>query len=175
MRNLQKSGVWLLLAFALGAAPLLAAVIWDESVDGDLSNIQNMPTIVTPVDASDAVIGTVGGPNPGEFFDVFTFTVPAGFQLTEINLTSYTAAGGNVTSGFNVWPGSGGDLDDFALALLSVAVGPPDAGTNLIAPIAPLAAGDYSISLREGTPGQAYELEFVIPGLPVELQTFTVE
>lgn len=96
-------------------------------------------------------------------------------MITEINLTNYVAAGGNATSGFNLWPGSAGDLGDFALAILSVAVGPPDVGSNLIASVAPLAPGDYSISIREGTPGQTYELEYVTPGLPVELQSFSVD
>lgn len=134
-----------------------------------------MPTVVSLVDDADQVIGTVGGANPGEFFDVFTFTVPAGFEVTEINLNSYVSAGGNATSGFNLWPGNAGDLGDFALAIFSLAVGPPDVGNNLIATVAPLTAGDYSISLREGTPGQAYELGFTTPNFPVELQSFTVE
>lgn len=74
LSKLSSRTVWCAAALLL-AAPLFAAVIWDESVDGDLSNDPAAPTGVSLVDASDAMLGTVGGANPGEFFDVWTFSV----------------------------------------------------------------------------------------------------
>ena len=159
---------------ALCAAPALGSVAWDEGVDGDLSNFTDAPTSINPLMVgSNTVTGTVGGaPNPvgDEFRDAFTFTVGAGQTVAAINLVSYVTAGGNTTSGFNVATGTSWDGDFLApnfidSALLSVG----NVGTNLLDQGVlggSLGAGDYTIGIFEGTPGQAYSIDIVLVPAP---------
>ncbi|MEE4273035.1 MAG: hypothetical protein V2I67_15285 [Thermoanaerobaculales bacterium] len=165
--------VFVMLTFAVTAH---AATIWDESVDGDLSNDQTAPTDITLVSASDDVMGTVGGANPGEFFDCMRFDVPSGDSVNSIFLTSYVAAGGNTTSGFNLYTGTPADTASFG-DLCSIAVGPANVGEDLLTVScagSPLATGTYTVCWREGTAGQAYTVTYVST-VPVELQSFAIE
>jgi hypothetical protein len=152
------------------------ATIWDESVDGDLSNDQTNPTDITLVSVSDDVIGTVGGANPGEFFDCMRFAVPSGNSVNGIVLTNYVASGGNTTSGFNLYNGTPTDPSAFG-DLCSVAVGPVNVGQNILTgacALASLTTGTYTLCWREGTPNQAYIVTYV-SDVPVELQSFEIE
>ena len=138
----------------------LAATIWDESIDGDLSNDSNSPTPIFFVLGStqDKVIGTVGGSNPGEFFDAATIDVFYGFCLESIILVDYVAADENTTSGFNFFEGQG----VLGTYLGGSASGPADIGSNVVANATPVSAGSYTLDIREGTPGQAYDIDYVL-------------
>jgi hypothetical protein len=69
-----------------------AATIWDESVNGDLSNNNLVPTVLPglSVGAND-VIGTITGSNrvPTDP-DFFTITIPVGFKLDAITLKAFS-------------------------------------------------------------------------------------
>ncbi len=166
--------------------------IWDESVDGDLSTVANAPTPVAFVTDSNSLNGEIGGPAPAQpappeigpatipegfddGVDAYTFTVPAGFTMDEFNLTNYAPTPGNTSSGFNLWQGANGPDGVF---LGSCACTTGDIGTNLLTLFGtgPLAAGDYTMEIREfGTADNIYDVEHVLPGFPVELQSFSVE
>jgi hypothetical protein len=162
-----------MLAFAVAAH---GDTIWDESVDGDLSNDQTAPTDITLVSASDDVIGTVGGDNPGEFFDCMRFDVPSGNTMSGIILTDYVAAGGNTTSGFQLYTGTPVDTTSFG-DLCDQAIGPANIGQNILTGpcgLASLSTGTYTLCWREGTPNQAYVVTYV-SDVPVELQFLEIE
>ncbi len=150
--------------FAATAAVALLAVPafgfdYDEAILGDLSDDELIPTFIPFTFGSNSVTGTIGGPAatspPDDFFDAFSFTLAAGESLTSVFVDSYVASGGNTTSGFNIY--SGLNADTF---IDSPLFGPADVGTDILP--GALAPGDYTVGIREGTPGQAYSLSLNI-------------
>jgi len=174
---MKGSGV-LMCCVVLLASPAFADTIWDESVDGDISTVPLAPTQMTLVSSADRVSATIGGSStnspPEDFYDTFTFTVPPGNQVTAVVLADYQVSGGNTSTGFNFYTGNQGEGGTF---VGSVSMTTADIGSDLLtlsSVPAPLAPGDYSISMREGTAGQIYQLE-IQGDVPVELQSFSVE
>ncbi|GAB4195214.1 MAG: hypothetical protein Tsb002_27480 [Wenzhouxiangellaceae bacterium] len=135
-----------------------ANIIWDESVDGDLSD-RPTPTAVTLASMNDGVVGNVGGTGV-DFDDCFIFTVPAGNSVTGLILADYVADGGNTTSGFNVYTGVPPDPAAFG-DIFSAGLGPGDIGTDVLTGLTPLAGGDFTVCLLEGTPNQQYEINIL--------------
>ncbi len=97
-----------LLAMSLGlsvvgalAASSDAAVIWNESVNGNLSASQSSPTPLTLSAGTNSIIGTVG---TAKTADWVALTVPAGFQLSQDVLASYQSTDLQGFTGFQ--PGS---------------------------------------------------------------------
>jgi hypothetical protein len=86
----KKSSSAAVLALALLlSGPATAAIAWDESLDGDLSNDPLAPTVLSFVPGPNDVIGSAGAP-PGTALapfkqDFFTFTVPTGYELSALN------------------------------------------------------------------------------------------
>ena len=77
-------------AFVLvAAAPLPAATVWNESINGDISNNRLAPTSVTLAPGSNDVIGSVQG-SPSDI-DYLTINVPSGDELSQIILESFTS------------------------------------------------------------------------------------
>lgn len=76
--------------FLLGlAASANAAVIWDESINGLLSTDPNAPTPIVFAVGSNVIKGSAGNVN-AQARDYITFTVPAGYTMTALNLQVYT-------------------------------------------------------------------------------------
>jgi PEP-CTERM motif len=73
---------------------MAGAVIYNESVSGDLSNSGLTPTVMTVASGSNQVLGTTGTGVTGVDRDYFTFNVPAGLQLASITLLPGTSIGG---------------------------------------------------------------------------------
>jgi hypothetical protein len=65
-----------------------AAVVWNETSNGDLSNSQSAPTSVSVSPGVNSVIGRVGG---SDSQDWLTITVPTGFRLTAYVLAAYAS------------------------------------------------------------------------------------
>lgn len=65
-----------------------AAVIWDESVNGELSHSAAAPTILPITVGSNIVHASVGNPG-GLARDYVRFIIPDGHVLTAINLLAY--------------------------------------------------------------------------------------
>ena len=160
---------------AMLAVPVMADTIWDEGVDGDLSDDEANPTPITLVSPSDTVTGTIGGPGatspPDDFYDSFKITLAAGETVNAIVLTGYVPVGGNTSTGFNVFITAG------SVFLGSTTMTTAGIGTDMLAAAAvgPLVGPDeWTIALREGTAGQGYTLE-IQSDVPVELMSFHVE
>ncbi|MEM1011719.1 MAG: PEP-CTERM sorting domain-containing protein [Planctomycetota bacterium] len=153
-------------AAAFLAAPAFGQFAYDELVDGDLSNDEAVPTPLIAAVGTNTVSGTAGGgalgdPFPADFADAFTFTVPAGFALNSVTVDTYVVAGGNTSSGLNFVSGTTWDGNFLAPNFItSTTITPASVGTDVLG--TPLLAGDYTVSLREGTAGQTYALSFDI-------------
>ena len=149
-------GLALFIVFSV-CNPTLADIVWDESVDGDLSNVEGNPTLIALILGANDILGDIGGsfdPNVGDGYDVFSFNVGANESITSILLNQYTPAGGNSTTGVNIFSSDGTILG-------SRAISTADVGQDLLTltGISPLAEGDYYISMREFTaPGQQYSM-----------------
>src|SRR5687767_3914771 len=78
------AGLWrklTVVAFAcvILITPAKAAILWNESIDGDLSNDQSAPSTFTVASGVNSVIGTVGGSDDRDWL---TLAIPAGLQLS---------------------------------------------------------------------------------------------
>jgi hypothetical protein len=94
MSRLSILGSRVLVSVSVGAILLLApvsqsAVIWNEAVNGDLSNNQAAPTSFNLAAGTSSVIGTVNGSTDSQ--DWVEVTIPAGFQLSGYTLASYVS------------------------------------------------------------------------------------
>lgn len=85
MRRLRDGAVVFFLA-AVAPVASHAGVVWNEGVNGDLSNNQGAPTPIVLVAGANSVIGVTG---TGDTQDWLTFTVPAGMQLSSLVSVSY--------------------------------------------------------------------------------------
>lgn len=74
------------LALLLVAAPASAAVVWNESVQGDLSSNPAAPTPLVFGPGGNTVIGTTTANDR----DYLSFVVPPGGTLTGLNLLAWT-------------------------------------------------------------------------------------
>ena len=103
-----------------------AAVVHDESLDGDLSGMFASPTPLTFANGDNTIIAQVGdngntGSSVGNDADYFSFTVPAGGSISAVTVDSYTPGGVFGTGSFLAYSSDpftgqgGGDIDDFVL------------------------------------------------------------
>jgi hypothetical protein len=88
-------------AIVLPVAHTKAVVLWNESVNGDLSNVQASPNMFTLSSGVNAVIGSVG---TGDTQDWLTLTVPTGFQLSSVVLAAYQSTDLQGFTGFSTDP-----------------------------------------------------------------------
>src|SRR5262245_15406434 len=72
-----------------------AAMLWDEGVNGDLSNSGLAPTLLTLSPGSNEIVGTTGDGGQGVDRDYFTFTLAPGQSLTSIRLLGNTFVSGS--------------------------------------------------------------------------------
>src|SRR5262249_14502964 len=78
----------LVLSFTMRAG---AAVVWDESVNGDLSNDYQNPTPLTLATGVNSIIGSVSNETSPQDLDYFRIDVPAGRTLTAFLLQRYVS------------------------------------------------------------------------------------
>jgi hypothetical protein len=150
-----------------------AAVVYDESVSGDLSNSGLAATVVGFASGSNQVLGTTGSQDR----DYCTFSIPVGMQLDAIMLLPGTTVGSAV--GFiAMQAGTQVTLPPFPASAAGLLgwhhYGPSDVGQdildNMSIPSAgssgfsiPLTAGSYAIWVQELTPGSYdYGLDFMV-------------
>lgn len=167
-----------------GAAntPAAAAVIYDESGAGDLSNNGLTPTPISLGLGSNSVLGSIGHDQAGAIDrDYLTFTIGANQQLTALNLLAGTQtlgfsfiglqAGNQVTLATNAATAAGllgwthydsGDVGTDILDDMSVAA---NGSSGFSTPLGP---GTYSIWLQEISPGGSvpFGLEFLVAQVP---------
>jgi hypothetical protein len=172
MKTLATAAVCILLA---GSAA--AAVVHDESVNGDLSSNAGAPTAVAFASGSNTVIGSVSNVGGADTRDYLTFTVPAGLKLVGLNLIAYAPANLGFAS-FNTGatsfiPSAGTD----PLFLAGIHVSGAHVGLDLMPEFVNNAVTTNSLLAPELDPGQycfliqqtspttsTYQLEFVIDG-----------
>lgn len=169
---------------------LTAATIWNESLNGDLSNIQGSPTTLTLASGANAVIGTVG---TGDTQDWLTLNVPVGFQLTSIVLASYSSTDAQGFTGVqagSVFIGSSNSAGSYlGYAHFGTGATNPSTPTNLVgsdilpimasttsAPgsqgfIPPLGSGNYSFLIQQLGATTSYEFDYTITAIVPEPET----
>jgi len=179
------------LAFGLQAPKLQANVLLAEAdFAGDYSNDGLNPSdLGTLLPGANTFTASFGGSFATSFDeDVVTFTVPDGYQLAELRLTSFSVTGGSDGNGsfFGIAAGpkigaTAGDLDDYPHLgnglydetdlgdLLPEMIGQYYVGYSGPKPTAsiPLPAGDYSLLLSEfngGFPDASFDL--VVTAVP---------
>jgi len=167
-----------------------AAVLWDESVSGDLTNNQAAPNAFTLSVGTNAVIGSLRTTASTDNQDWIALTVPAGLQLSALVLQSYTSADAQgftgVQSGTNFVGsvnnpasylgyahfGTGAQNGSLpATNLVGVDILPIMGDTNLAAGaqgfIPPLLNGTYTFLIQQTGPSQtAYEFDYVVTAVP---------
>lgn len=159
-----------------------------ESVNGDLSGNNLLPTVMAPVTAgSNTVSGTVGGLEA----DIFSFVIPTGFQLDGIFLTSFSSSSANMFFSIDAGPtyqysseeiNDQVNLPDMSLVLGSALIGTSpgvNVGSNIMPALStsntlqmgagftpPLPAGTYSVFIQETGTFSNYGLNFNVSAVP---------
>jgi len=155
--------------------PASAAVIHDESIDGDLSTDPAHPTALVFAPGGNTIIGSMGA--PADIRDYITFSIPDGQLLTHLNLLAYapdnlgfTAFNAGATSFI---PSAATDAQFLAgIHLSGEQVGSDlmplyvsDAVTANSLPAPNLGPGTYCFVIQQTSPiTTIYSLEFVIDG-----------
>lgn len=166
-----------LLTLLVGAASAQASVMWDESIDGDLSGDYLNPTVLVPTDVNNQVLFSSVSADR----EYFTLTINAGEQLaaiivdgwTSVDDLSFLAVGaGNV---FPTPPTSPGP--DPTVMMGYAHFGAPDLGLDILQAMGagpgsqgfsgPLGPGEYTFWAQETGPNPAAaNLNFVITPEP---------
>ena len=130
------------------SAPVLAAVTWDEGVNGDLSNASASPTSLGVLAAGTSTVnGSIGTLFSSDPRDTFSFTVSGGYQLSALVFGNYSYGTYYDYTPISLYSGpmpSGSQLNFILLTSFG-------AGTDLLnfsSLHGPLAAGTYTLSLN---------------------------
>jgi len=158
-----------------------SAVIYNETIAGDLSNSGLAPSLLTVSLGSNQIFGTTGNVG-GTDRDYFTFSVPSGLQLSAITVLPGTASGGPVSfigmqAGPQVtlptnpataagllgwWHYSPADINTNILPEMAV---PANSSSGFTPPLGP---GSYSFWVQDFSPGAfAYGFDITLAAAPV--------
>lgn len=173
---MTRSFGFALLALALavvGSPASQAAVIWDESVNGDLSSSGLTPTSLSLGLGSNRILGSTGDAGQGVDRDYFTFTLPVGTALSSITLLSNTFVSGSFSfigfqtgSQVTVQPsGAGGQA---LLGWTHYSNG--DIGSDIlpvINPTGPLGSGTYAVWVQDTGGPATYGFDFAVSQVPL--------
>ena len=157
---------------------LPAATVWNETANGDLSSNRLAPTAVSVAVGNNDVIGSVVG-NPSDL-DYLTITVPAGDELSQIILESFTSTD---QKGFiGVQPGSTftepatGTNPAHLLGYTHFGPGAGNVGLDILPGMgtgagsqgftAPLGAGAYTFWVQQLGALTSYDFNFVVKPVP---------
>lgn len=172
----------LIFSFALFSLASLAHadIIWDESVDGDLSGDRALPTnLALSLGTHGLIISTVAGD-----LDYFHVSLPSGLAVSQLNLVSWSGIDqrgfmalqegttfteppsgtnvGNLLGYSHIGPGAG-NLGQDLLPFLA-------AGPGSIGFVPPLTGSDYSFWLNQtGVNKETYQIDFVVTPEPASL------
>lgn len=167
------------LSFAV--VPLASAqVLWSEPVDGELSDNPLAPSSANLVVGTQSLFGVVGGKEHEDFLSV---TVPAGAQLTQLNLVSYDSEDGTAFIAVQAGPAITTDIANpnpaDLLGWSHFGSGPGNVGTDILDDIGngagaigftpPLPAGTYTFWIQQGGSPSAYRFDFVVVPTPGSL------
>ena len=164
------------LACALGLALVApaGAVVYSESIDGELSGIHTSPTPLTLDVGSNSLLGDLAG--GGTDVDLLSLVVPTGAELVAIRLAAFS--GGGAGSFFGMQPGSilsSPPSSTFPDAIGYVLISGGLVGTDVLDEVVfgppfnfqqPLPAGEYAVWLNETGAASSYELNFEVAAIP---------
>ena len=184
---INQSALWLrrlpeMFGLFLLAAAANGAVFWDESLQGDLSNDQAVPTSpsLTPLTAGTYTVGGIVN-GTGDRRDWFTMTIQGGFQLSSVILGVYSSANTISFTGVGTGTSFAGNPDvagsylgwtHFGSGVPGATAGEdvlPDmglgAGSTGFTP--PLGAGSYTFLIQETSPTPTtYRFDYQITPIP---------
>lgn len=167
---------------ALAGGTTHATTVWDDATI-DLSNDRLAPTAITVALGHNVVRGLTGDAGSGVDRDYFSFTIPAGAQLSELWLLPATSvSGGSSFIGMQAGPQvtvtpTGGGIEAFygfghydnshiGSDILVTLVGPAKS---------PVPSGTYSFWVQETGGVVGYALDFVItPSVPEPAAAFSL-
>ena len=164
-----------------------AAVFWDESLNGDLSNSRSSPSPFTLENGVNSLSGSLDGTTDPQ--DWITLTVPVGFQLSSLTLVSYTSTDAQGFTGVqsgSVFVGNpqtaspylgyahfgkgaqNGSLPTANLIGVDIL---PIMGNTSAAPgsqgfTPPLAAGDYAFLIQQTGASTSYQFDYGVTAVP---------
>lgn len=177
MKPTQSLRMGALALLLLQGLQVQANSVWDEAVNGDLSNDGLAPTLLTLALGSNQLAGTVGNAGLGVDRDYFSFNVPAGADWTALLVNEGTQVSGSVSfmavqagPQVTVSPSGAG-----ASALLGFThYEGADIGNNVLPrllSITPglggtLAAGTYSMWVQETGGTAPYNFSLVLTAVP---------
>lgn len=162
----------------IAALPLHADVIWNESVQGDLSNNRFEPTMLMVAPGSNQFFGLMNaaGPNGEVDRDYFTLTIPEGHQLSSITLDIYFSQDFAAFLGIQPGPVFPNDPDTvqpndlLGWTLISTMEEGqnvlPIMGSNGTGFTPPLPAGTYSFWAQQTGDRTEYALTFGVEPIP---------
>ena len=174
---MRVTGQWILAvagtAIVAGSMRVDGAVVWSESVQGDLSGNRTSPSVVALLPGSNNVIATTQGGDQ-EYFRV---TVPAATQLTGVVLNSYSAFD---VSFIGVQQGATFTVDPFAAQADDMYgyahFGRGQLNTSILDDIGqgfdaqgftpPLPAGTYTFWVQQLSGATSYDLNFQVTAVP---------
>jgi hypothetical protein len=168
------------LAISSVTSSSLAAVVWDEAVNGDLSNNRTVPTPVGFGNGSNTIKGSlIGNFGDGKYYDYVTFDIPTGYAMVAIKLDALTSANSGATiiglAAGNTFPTdpNGGNA---SMMLGWTTAAPTGVGSDILPTMAkanyggignsgfsiPLAAGAYSLWVQDYNTPATYQLSLVL-------------
>ena len=159
-----------------------AAVLWDESVSGDLTNNQAAPNTFTLSVGTNAIIGSLRTSSAADNQDWVALTVPVGLQLSAVVLAAYTSTDAQGFTGVQSGTNFVGSVNSPAsyLGYAHFGTGPQNVGldilpmmgdTNLAAGaqgfLPPLPSGTYTFLIQQtGTSQTGYQFDYVVTPIP---------
>lgn len=158
--------------------PASAATVWNETTNGDLSSNRLAPTAINVAVGNNDVIGSVVG-NPSDL-DYLTIIVPAGDELSQIILASFTSTDQKgflgVQQGSTFTEPATGANPAHLLGYTHFGPGAGNVGADILPGMgtgagsqgftAPLAAGSYTFWVQQLGALTNYDFNFVVRPVP---------
>lgn len=156
-----------------------AEVVYDEAIDGELSNLGFAPTYIQFGEGSNDVIFVTD--QDGDDRDFFTFTIEAGYQLSGLVINDFSTDSPFNLAFMSINPGSvlpfDPDAPDTEQLLGYTLFDEGDIGSDLLPEMGeafgtigftgPLGPGDYTIWAQETNPAvDSWNLGFVVTQVP---------
>jgi hypothetical protein len=158
--------------------PASAGTVWNETTNGDLSSNRLAPTAINVAVGNNDIIGSVVG-NPSDL-DYLTITVPAGDELSQIILASFTSTDqkgfiGVQQGGTFTEPATGANPAHL-LGYTHFGPGAGNVGADILPGMglgagsqgftAPLGAGAYTFWIQQLGALTSYDFNFVVKPVP---------
>jgi hypothetical protein len=157
-------------AISLAFASSAYAVVWNESINGDLSGSYSAPTVLGSLGPGTHSI--IGGDSSGSR-DIFTFTISAGMSLVSVFNVAYSGADGTafigIASGTSI---NDSNLPGSLLGYTHFGTVPGTVGTEIIDNIAvgagsatfipPLGAGTYTVWMQQAGAAATWQMDFIV-------------